>query len=169
MLRGSSYTGGGGGGIGLPASGVLKQSAVPASVTGTVSETTLATIAIPAGADGPNGLTRVTTKWTIPSNANTKTPRIRLGGVSGTVVATVSHTTNTTAFLQVDIENRGATNSQFSQPRGNRGTDTVMTVFAPVASAVDMSVAQSVVISGQLGSAGDTMTLESYTVELLNP
>jgi hypothetical protein len=39
----------------LKAAGVLAQSAVAASFTGTLTETVLATIAIPAGAIGVNG------------------------------------------------------------------------------------------------------------------
>src|SRR5213079_2421852 len=73
MLRGASGFGFSGGGIGLKAAGVLAQSAVAASVTGTLTETVLATIAIPAGAMGVNGAIRVTALWSYTNSADTKT------------------------------------------------------------------------------------------------
>lgn len=156
--------------LGAPVIGVLArgvavvvgQSAVPASVTGTLSETTLATIAIPAGAMGVNGSLRVTTKWSMPNNANTKTMFVRLGG---TILGINVGVTTTTAYNAVTmIQNRGAGNSQIGTNGGGIGNITGQ----PTAT-IDTTIAQNLTITGQLGVGTDTLTLEGYTVEILNP
>jgi len=165
MLRGSSYTGGGGGGIGLPAAGVLKQSAVPASVTGTLSETTLATIAVPAGAMGVNGSLRITTLWSLPNNANTKSFKVRFGGIDF-----LGYSTTAAQSLQVltIIRNRGAANSQVAGPLAVSSSYS-SSVGAVTTSAIDTSLSQSIVLAAQLGNTADAVTLEAYAVEILNP
>jgi len=164
MLRGSSYTGGGGGGIGLPASGVLKQSAVPASVTGTLSETTLATIAIPAGAMGANGMLRITALWSFTNSANNKTLK---GVLAASQFMNQVFTTSTSIRTQTMITNRGAANSQVGHA-ASAGAFSGST-SAVVTSAIDTTQAQNFTLTGTLANTGETITLEGYTVELLNP
>lgn len=147
---------------------VLAASAVAASHTGNTSETALATITVPAGAMGPNGLLRVTTQWSYTNSANNKTLRVRFGGASGTGYLG-NNVTTTNAFRdQRLIANRNAANAQVGQSTGvltsgGWGTST----STPVTSSVDTSAAADLVISGQLANAGETVTLESYLVELL--
>jgi hypothetical protein len=141
---------------------VLAASAVAASHTGDTLEAALATIAIPAGAMGPNGQLRVTTQWTYTNSANAKTLRVRFGGTSGTPYLAQSSTTTASAVFQNRIANRGAANSQI----GNSNTSFGATTGAVVTSAVDTSAAVNLVITGVLANAGDTVTLESYLVEL---
>jgi len=165
MLRGSSYTGGGGGGIGLPASGVLKQSAVPASVTGTVSETTLATIAVPAGAMGLNGAIQIISRWTFNNTANNKTLRVKF---AGTDFLGYSATNSATGEILTIIQNRGVANSQIGDRlavSGALGTTTANWVT----SAIDTTVSQNITLTATLANTGETITLESYQVQILNP
>jgi len=156
---------GGGVGRGLQSPGILAQSAVAASVTGTLTETVLATIPIPAGAMGVNGMLRVTALWSYTNSANTKTARYRLSGQS---LGFVAVTTSSSSKTQAEIANRGALNSQVS------GVGALVLPFTNSASAVqtfaiDMSVSQNITLTGLLTNVGETITLESYTVELLNP
>jgi hypothetical protein len=164
MLRGSSYTGGGGGGIGLPASGVLKQSAVPASVTGTLSETTLATIPIPAGAMGLNGVIRVTAVWTVTNSADSKVLKTVLGG---SVFNNFGVTTTVSVHNYCEVRNRGAANSQVAYQQNGTGTSSSGNAIT----AVDTSLAQNLTITGTIGAnaGSNTIPLEGYTVEILNP
>lgn len=155
---------GGGVGRGLQSPGVLAQSAVPASVTGTLSETTLATIVIPAGVMGANGSLRVTLQWSCTNTANTKTAGVRLGGQSIRALAL----TNTASRPDiVMLTNRGATNSQVGVV-ASASAYSNSSATSPTY-AIDMSQAQSLTITGTLTNTGETITLESYTVEVLNP
>lgn len=144
---------------------VIAASAVAASHTGNTTETALATVQVPAGAMGPNGALRITTLWSYTNSANNKTLRIRFGGVSGTAHLGNFVTTTATLRHQQLIQNRNAQNSQI-------GGYLSVTPFganpgAAVTSSVDTSAAADLVLSGQLANAGETVTLESYLVELL--
>ena len=76
-----------------------------------------------------------------------------------------ANTTNASQMTQRIIQNR---NSQAWQVSGAAGiaNGVAPNTGSPATGAVDTSVAQDVVISGQLGNAGKTVTLESYPVEL---
>ena len=143
---------------------VLAASAVAASVTATTSEEELATVRIPADSMGPNGVLRITTLWTYTNSANNKLLKVRFSGISGT--AYMANTETTTAFRsdQRKIHNRGSRSSQGGGASGVTafGTGT----GAPVTSAVDTTVETTLSITGQKASAGETLTLENYLVEL---
>lgn len=143
---------------------VLARSAVAVSCPADTTEDTLATIAVPANAMGANGLVRLTTHWSMTSSANNKTGRVRLGGTSGTAHQSAVWTTTAAARLKGEVANRGAVNSQVG---GQESLTTAAGVTAVVTtSAIDTSVATSLVITGQKASSGETLTLESYLVEL---
>lgn len=145
---------------------ILAASAVAVSGPADTNENILATINIPAGAMGLNGILRITTVWSITNSANNKTLRIRLGGIGGTAHFALVTTTSAMHFDTRMIANRNAANSQVSfhsasLPPTSNG--------AAIAGSIDTSVAQTLVITGQKASAGETITLESYLVELLRP
>lgn len=149
-----------------PPSGlVLAQSAVAASVTGTTNETTLATIAIPAGAMGVNGSLRITTLWTTTNSANNKNLRVKLGATAFTDIAL---TTTAAGQFQTHIRNRGAPNSQVAFIVGS-GFPFASSAGSPFPGAIDTAVSQTLALTGQLANTGETITLEAYTVEILNP
>lgn len=159
---------GGGSGRGLQSPGVLAQSAVPASVTGTLSETTLATITIPAGAMGVNGSVRVRARFSYTGSTNNKAVRVRFGGAQLLFVDNANTAGNIGAQLLFDIANRGATNSQIGGSAGTGGVNAqIQNAFS--ASAIDTTAAVNLTLTAQLANTGETITLESYTVEILNP
>lgn len=151
--------------IGLKPAGVLAQSGVAASVTGTTTPTVLAAITVPAGALGPNGCLRVTTQWSYTNNANNKTLGITLGGTS--FMASIQSTTNGLQY-QTNIRNRGAQNSQVGYGATAGGSFTA-TGVVPTTGAVDTTQSQVLNLTATLGTSTDTATLEGYTVEILNP
>lgn len=157
---------GGGGAFGVKSVGLLGQSAVPSSVTGSTAQTVLATVPIPAGALGINGAIRVTTLWSFTNNANNKTPGVSLGAtqVFGPVIASQASMQGV-AFLR----NRGVLNSQVANALGAGSVGSGSSTLAVGTFAIDTSVAQNLTITGQLATSTDTMTLEGYTVEVLNP
>lgn len=145
---------------------VIGASAVAVPLTGSTSETALATISIPAGAMGANGRLRITVLASASlNNANSKTLRARLGGISGTIFGSSSLASVLSWQSQFIIRNRNSASSQVGFPSAanvfsNAGA-------APVTASIDTSVAQDLVISGQLGTGTDTLTLEDYMVEIL--
>lgn len=145
--------------------GVLGKSGAAAALTGSTSETALATVTIPANTIGANGLIRVSSLWTMTTSANNKTPRIRLGGIGGTVIFSTVATTIATFRLETLLIAANATNAQNTQSLSARGTDLLITSSGNTASAVDMTASQDLVISGQLANSGETMTLLGYVVE----
>jgi hypothetical protein len=143
----------------------IAHSAVAASHTGNTTETVLATISIPAGSMGPNGMLRVTTLWSMTNTANNKTFRVRLGGASGTqflnqAIAQASYQDHRL------IRNRNSQSSQICSPAGGMVGGFGVTTGTLASGAVDTSAAQDLVLSAQLANSGETVTLESYTVEV---
>ena len=144
---------------------VLAASGASASHTGDTNETALATVTVPAGAMGANGALRITALWSYTNSANTKIFRCRFGnGLSGTAFINTTATTTAASRLFTTIQNRNATNSQIA---GSAGGNFTATTTANVTGTIDTTASQSVTLSGLLASSGETITLESYVVELL--
>jgi hypothetical protein len=141
-----------------PTSRILAQSAVAVPLTGTTSETTLATITIPAAAMGANG--RVVVKMLAGAVANTSTSTLK-AKFGGTTYQALTIAANSGQPTELVIGNRGVTNSQI----GNSSTGFVA-ASAVVTSAVDTTASVDIVITGQLITAGDTLRIESYQVIL---
>ena len=142
---------------------VLAASAVAASHTGDTAKTTLATVTVPGGALGANGLLRITSLWSHTNSANDKTPRVELAGAQ---YYSATLTTTATSRMYRTIANRNSENAQVggaSSGTFNWGSTTA----ALTTSSVDTSVDQDLVFSGQLADGGDFIALESYIVELL--
>lgn len=154
---------------------IIAQSAVAASHTGDTNETALATIAIPANAMGLNGRLSGQLSWALTSTANGKTLRVRFGasgaGLSGTQIMAVTNVTSlaSVTFL-FSFANRGSASSQVgSVPvSSNTGLGGSGALGMPTA-AIDTTAASEIVISGALANSGETITLESYYVELMIP
>jgi hypothetical protein len=139
---------------------VLGSSGTSASVTGTLAETQLAAIAVPANLLGPNGALRITTVWTYTNSANNKTLNVRYSGSGGTQYLANVVTTSSAFVHQVTIYNR---NNAAAQIAGQ--TNSAYGIGGSTTSAVDTTAATTVYISGQLANAGETITLQAYTVE----
>lgn len=132
------------------------------SITGDTNETTLATCTVPANSMGANGVLRITTQWSHTNSANNKTLRVKF---SGTNYLSVNVTTTATSRVQSQITNRNATNSQV-------GNNNAIGSFGGssgglVTSTIDTTVSHNIVITGTLANSGETITLESYLVELI--
>lgn len=145
---------------------VLAQSNVAVSLTGTTNETILATVPVPGGSMGLNGSIRVTSVWSYTNSANAKRNRARLGGIAGALFQDNSNTTTASARLMTQIANRNSQSSQVSfvaSASGGFGSSTgTIPTFA-----INTAVSQDLVLTGLLVNAGETITLESYLVELI--
>lgn len=147
--------------LALQGAGAIAQSAVAQSVTGTLTETTLATITIPASALGANGQAEIVTLWSVTNSANNKTLKIKFGG---SLVLSTTLTTTSSDQIYTRIANRNGAASQVSQATSNSngfGTSGTVTTLA-----IDTTADVPVVITGTLANTGETITLESYIVKI---
>jgi hypothetical protein len=147
---------------------VLGATGASAAHTGDTNETVKGTVAIPAGAMGVNGFLRIQSVWTMTNSANVKTFRIRLGGIGGNVFLNTTATTQVSGQVETIIRNRnsassqvGFTNATFTSFGTSSGSN--QTASQNTASALDL------VFTALLASAGETITLEGYSVELSRP
>lgn len=138
---------------------ILDQSGVAVSHTGDTVETTLKTIPCPAL--GGNAQLVIETLWSVTNNANSKTPRIRLGGtnVHGPALTTVA-----SFHDRARIANRNNPASQIIN--ANSATVFGATTGAVFTTAVNTAAPFDITLTAQLASAADTMTLESYLITL---
>lgn len=145
-------------------------SAVAVSCPADTTEDILATVNIPAGVMGLNGILRVSTRWSFTGSVNAKTSRVRLGGIGGTLYQGAANgATDIAAMYQMTIQNRNAANSQIGHINAAGASGFGPSTGAHQTGAIDTSLAQTVVITGQKASAGETMTLETYFIELILP
>src|SRR5215471_10277347 len=139
------------------------------SVTGTLTETNLAALRIPAGTVGANGVIEVKSLWTYPNNTNNKTLVTRFSTTSGATAggltgSNVVATTTQSAQTFTMIRNNNAANAQIfwsatpTTPFGTAATTTT-------ALAVDTTVDTYVNLNGLLANVADTITLvHAYAV-----
>lgn len=142
---------------------VLARSGVAVSNTGTTSGVTAASIVVPAGILGVNGALRITSNWSTTNNGNAKTAYIVVAG-SNFMVAALASIASFSDVRKVTNRNSAASQVGSAAAAANAfGTNG----GAVVTSAIDFSVAQTLTLQYQLGVGTDTITLESYTVEVL--
>lgn len=138
----------------------LAQSGAPVALTGSVAETVLATIAIPANMMGANGSLDVELLVGHTASADLKSIRVKLGG---TTLYAVGGTTDPSLTAKVRIFNANATNVQKAQA-GFYGYGSTGAGIA--AAAIDTTLDTTLTITGQLANAADTVTLLGYSVDL---
>lgn len=144
---------------------IVGKGSVASSITGTTNETVLATVTIPGGSIGPNGIIRIYSLWSNTNDASGKTARIRLNGL-GTQAIMGSNLS--TSGVYADFRQVHNVNSQSSQKvmqftyLGGLGASTTATTAA-----IDTSASISLVFTGQLTDSADTISIEAYTVEVM--
>jgi hypothetical protein len=146
---------------------ILGVSGVASSAGANTTENVLATVNIPAGIMGPNGLLRIYSLWSYTNSANNKTLRIRLGGAGGTQVFAITQTTSTHMSDLRHIQNANAQNAQVFHDRGSQPAVGATSAGANVTAAIDTSLGTTLVFTGQKALNSETLTLSSYYVELL--
>jgi hypothetical protein len=138
---------------------------VGTSLTGTTTETTLATIPVPANGLGPNGIIRLTVNFSHTNNANSKTLRARFSGPAGTVYLSAAAASQIRTHTIVYIYNLNSTNSQSGGANAGNTSGLGQSTTPQITSTVDTTVDTSIVITGELGDSADTITLVSYVFE----
>lgn len=135
--------------------------------TGTTSETPLLTVPVPGGIMGAMGVIEIKFYGTQPTSANTKTWRAHLNTIGDTaVLASGAMTTVTVCVFDGWIANKNSQSLQIGAAYCTRTIDTIPQATAG-SGAFDMSVAKDLIISGQLASAAETMTLQSWSIKIV--
>lgn len=143
---------------------VIKQSHVVIASTNTTVEELLASVIIPGGTIGANGLIRCLAFWTVTSNANVKSARIRLGGIGGTIYSLLSLASSTSGQAYCIIRNAGAVDAQ-TGPSASApvfGAQTGGSVVASYDTTKDVEIA----FTSEKAVGTDVMGLRGYSVEV---
>lgn len=131
---------------------------------GDTSEQFLATCTVPAGIMGANGALEIYHLWTWTNSGNTKTPRVRFSGQSGTVFFGNSQTTTVGVSQYNRIQNTNSASAQRSIGLLTGGFGTTANVA--VTAAVDTTAATTVVLSCQKATGTETCDLNAYRIYL---
>lgn len=124
--------------------------ATPVVLTGTTAETTMLTTSIPPSLMNKRGRANFIVLLSLTNNANNKTVRIKIGGQS--VVTTTSTNQNLLGFSGWLLN----LNSETSQRNANA-----------VSFTIDTTIANDLVITGQLANSADTVTVTVVSVEII--
>lgn len=147
---------------------LLAQNSNPVPITGTLNDqtgpsgTNRVVFTLPAGIMLANGSLEIETFFSYTNSANAKNLRVRFGGTAGTVYLNTSPTTTSVVQNTCFIRNNNATNSQkgflaaASNHFGSGAGNTTSTI--------DTTLAQDILIGGQLTNVGETITVESYAI-----
>lgn len=132
----------------------------PISVTGNGSDQSMFTATIPGGAMGKNGILRVSFDVSHPNNANAKSYRAKLGGVTVWQTATSG---NLVLFYGFAVKNKNNTGAQYTTNQtGMFGSNT----NDVPSSTVNTDVDQTFQIIGN-ATVGEVLVLTSVMVEML--
>jgi hypothetical protein len=135
--------------------------------TGDTSETVLKAVTIPGGTLGPNGRLRITAIWGMTGAGGTRAVNVKFGGGANYFLSHVYTTGGLSARNQTDIANRDDEAVQIGSASGQVNWSQSGT--AVVTRTVDTTQDQDIDFAVQLADAGDTVSLESYLVELIIP
>lgn len=138
-------------------------SSTQATLTGSTSETILATITIPGGLIRAGDMLRIMYQGTHNNSVGTKTHRIRFGGIGGSAYLATAPTTSITI-----TDDRRISFPTTSSQKGHSAASVYgASSSGTVTGAVDTSSNVDLVFTGQLSDGADNMALESYVVELI--
>lgn len=144
---------------------VLKNTNVAAAHTGDTTETVKFTVTVPGGYMGPNGRLRIKVSATYTNSADSKSIRVRLGGLAGTLFGQSINTTTAGATFEFDIAN--ANNAAVNVGGVTSGQGGWSTSSASTSGTVNTAVDQDLVVTAQLANSGETITITSVCAELL--
>jgi hypothetical protein len=165
MLRAVAGGSGGGGAVPTNVPTVLAQGG-QVTLTGTLTKTAMATIPIPVLS--ANSVLEIRTEYEHTANTNQKAYSIQFGASDIVPAFTTNAASSFACSLEYIIANKNGLTSQYNRFKGNQAGSTA-TFFDNDNRAVNTGVTQSLVIYAQLANVADTITLQSYTVSLLNP
>ncbi len=138
-------------------------SSAAVALTGTTSETSLNSIIIPGGLLGPTGLLRVTALYSTTGSASNKTIKMMFGGAFDFAAGMTVSTAGAFSFLKLrTVQNTGDNRQVYFQSWGETGSNGAANGIGAVNTKLD----QLLDFRAILANAADTITLESWLVEV---
>lgn len=138
---------------------LLASSAVQQSVTGTLTDTTLATVTVPANAMGANGYVICRSVWSAgANNANAKTVCVKHDAQT---FGSTSLASNLSVCDERVLQNRNSASSQIAFQGDVPYAASTLAVYT---GAVGTTASRDITFTAQLGNTGDTIYLERYEV-----
>ncbi len=145
----------------------LAKSAAQITAPTDTNSNTILTVTVPKQQMGANGSVRGKLFFTYTNNVNSKTLRVKFGGL--TVIA-IARTTQTTSAIEFEVSNRNATNAQvFTGLYGTHGDNTLTTFNSAGTGAVDTTVDANITVEVQKATGTDSVILEMYQFDLIRP
>lgn len=142
---------------------VLYSNLTTTSLTGTTTETTLATIAIKGGVLGENGKIRFYILGTVTNSANNKILRIKH---TATSLWQVAYTAAVGITAQILFFNKGSESSQVTSLFNSTGLiASSSTSVTP--SSIDTSADFSLTVTGQLANSADSISVTAIFAEIM--
>ena len=130
------------------------------SVTGSLLQTVLRTVDIPAGLMQANSSIEISSGWEMTSSANNRYLTILLGGAS---VLQLTSASQSGFFDRREVRNRSAKNAQISQTLGVAG----YYGNTPRLSTIDTALAQQLTFVADLRVVNEFIRIAGYTVSLV--
>lgn len=132
------------------------------------NELALGTCTVPANAMGSNGILRISGAFSYTNSGNNKSIRVRIGGIGGTIIQGITTTTSTNISTFTILQNR-TTATQVGWMSGTTSQMFAGLAASTVTTSVDTTADTTIVFTGQKASAGETLSLEQFMVELIRP
>ena len=136
---------------------------------GGTAEVILASLIIPGGSMGANGMIRAQSSWGCSNSANNKTARTRFDGV---LFGQQVQTTVASFGMMNGIKNRGNPAIQFQAGSGSGSSSTALgsnpsSSAINAQSTINTAVDTTLTFRGQLAVATDFLVLDTCTIEIL--
>ena len=125
------------------------------------AENEVVSLTVPGGVLGPNGYLSIKAQLGVNNNANAKTYRIK---INGTTINSGNAASGLTYRISAEMFNRNNVSAQIMQAAGQVGYG----IFGTAAQtfAINTSVDMIISMTLQKASAGDTLTVEAFSVEV---
>lgn len=149
----------------------LAQSGASVSLTGTTTQTVLATYTLPGGLMTTYSQIEITCLWSHTNSANAKTPRINHSAVGGGIVGDVYYscavTTTETLHCITCIRSDNSLSAQKGWGIGSAGPGGVGVIASTLRQFNRATTSNSDInITAQLANSGESITLRAYSIVL---
>lgn len=147
----------------------LAQTGAATSVTGTTSETVLATYTLPGGLMSANGQIEIIHFWNVPSTANNKQIRVRHSSVGGGIAGDIYYYNAVTTIIGLQgitcIRANNSVSAQKGWGIGSTGASGIGTIASALRSFTrGLQSDSDIVLTAQLADTSETVTLEAYSI-----
>lgn len=148
----------------------LAQSGASVSVTGTTTETVLATYTLPGGLMSANGQIEIIHFWNVPSTANNKQIRVRHSSLGGGIAGDMYYYYNAiTTIIGLQgitcIRSANSTTAQKGWGIGTTGPSGIGAIASTLRSITrGLQNDSDIVLTAQLADTSETVTLEAYSI-----